>query len=69
MQNYHNPQHLVGTTGQGPTHTINSSAIKQETESVSQEQLVARLKKLMKMNLKNYCYLDAIFFADKIMHL
>ncbi len=23
----------------------------------------------MKINLKNYCYIDAIFYADKIMHL
>ena len=36
---------------------------------VSEEQLVAKLKKLMKMNLKNFCCQDAIFFADKILHL
>ena len=36
---------------------------------VSEDQLVQKLKKLMKMNLKNFCYQDAIFFADKILHL
>ena len=27
------------------------------------------MKKLMKMNIKNFCYTDAIFYADKLLHL
>ena len=61
-----NVNHFYGTTG---NHAFTPSAAKLQVEPVSEEQLVARLKKLMKMNLKNYCYLDAIFYADKIMHL
>jgi hypothetical protein len=38
-------------------------------QGVSEEQLITKLKKLMKMNIKNMCYTDAIFFADKILHL
>jgi hypothetical protein len=36
---------------------------------VTEEQLIARLRRLMKMNLRNMCYTDAIFFADKLLHL
>jgi hypothetical protein len=37
--------------------------------AVTEEQLIARLSRLMKMNLENLCYSDAIFFADKLLHL
>jgi len=37
--------------------------------SVTEEQLVARLSRLMKMNLQTLCYQDAIFYADKLLHL
>lgn len=36
---------------------------------VSEEQVIARLRHLMKINLRNMCYQDAIFFADKLLHL
>ena len=61
-----NLHHFYGTAG---NQAFTPSAVKMQVEPVSEEQLVARLKKLMKMNLKNYCYQDAIFYADKIMHL
>jgi len=27
------------------------------------------MNKLMKMNLKSFCYQDAIFYAEKVLHL
>jgi len=35
----------------------------------TEEQVIARLRHLMKINLRNMCYQDAIFFADKLLHL
>lgn len=37
--------------------------------AVSEEQVISRLRRLMKVNLKSMCYQDAIFFADKLLHL
>ena len=37
--------------------------------SLSEEKLTLHLKQLMKLNLKNMCYRDAIFFADKLLHI
>lgn len=39
------------------------------SDCVTEEQVIARLRMLMKVNLKNMCYQDAIFFADKLLHL
>lgn len=36
---------------------------------VTEEQIIQRLRRLMKVNLKNMCYQDAIFYADKLLHL
>jgi len=36
---------------------------------VTEEQVISRLRRLMKVNLRNMCYQDAIFFADKLLHL
>lgn len=38
-------------------------------QAATEEQVVARLRQLMQMNLVNMCYTDAIFFADKLLHL
>lgn len=39
------------------------------SSTATEEQVIIRLRKLMKMNLRNMCYQDAIFFADKLLHL
>ena len=42
---------------------------KAQGNAVTEEQLIGRLQRLMKLNLQNLCYQDAIFFADKLLHL
>jgi hypothetical protein len=65
------PEHLhnVNTEQTPNSHPVGFTPSVRPSNYVNEEKLIAKLKKLMKMNLKNFCYQDAIFFADKILHL
>lgn len=53
----------------GFTHHSEQATPASAPAQVSEEQVIARLRHLMKINLRNMCYQDAIFFADKLLHL
>jgi len=50
------------------TNNVNGGGVSQ-TDVVSEDQLMSKMRRLMRMNIKNFCYQDAIFFADKILNL
>lgn len=63
------PGSLGGTVYTPSAQPAGPQSSHHQQQSVTEEQLIARLRRLMKMNLRNMCYTDAIFFADKLLHL
>jgi hypothetical protein len=64
-----------GSLSQGPNTNEKMRGMKEpallaiHNKRIFEDSIIDKIAKLVEINMKNHCYANAIFYADKVLHL